>query len=103
MNKERYKEITDKIIPKEDLSNLINHATNLAKEISDNIINGKISITPYKKSSETPCEYCKYGNICHFDTCFKDNKFNELEITAAKDIIKMLKEENENEMDWKPI
>ena len=89
----------NKVIPKEDLSNLINHATNLAKEISDNIINGKISITPYKKANETPCEYCKYENICHFDTCFKDNKFNELPKAKAEDILKLIKEESENEMD----
>ena len=89
----------NKVIPKEDLSNLINHATNLAKEISDNIINGKISITPYKKANETPCEYCKYENICRFDTCFKDNKFNELPKAKAEDILKLIKEECENEMD----
>lgn len=89
----------NKVISKEDLSNLINHATNLAKEISDNIINGDISIYPYKKGDKTPCDYCKYENICHFDTCFKDNNFNELQKTNAKEILELIKEENENEVD----
>ena len=36
-------------------------------DICDDIINGKFDIAPCKKSNFTPCEYCKYNNICRFD------------------------------------
>ena len=68
-------------------------------EITDNIIKGDIKIYPYELSSKNACTYCKYSNICKFDTCFKGNEFNKLEPIKPKQVQEKLKEENKNELD----
>ncbi|MCI8620498.1 MAG: hypothetical protein HFJ50_01415 [Clostridia bacterium] len=42
------------------------------KNISNEILSGKIDLKPYSKDKSTPCEYCSYKSICQFDK----NKFN---------------------------
>lgn len=46
------------------------------KEISENILQGNISINPYKYKDKTGCEYCPYMKICQFD--IKKNKYRNI-------------------------
>ncbi len=41
--------------------------------ICEEILEGNISINPYKNNKKTPCEYCLYSAICQFDTTMKGN------------------------------
>ena len=44
------------------------------KEISKEIFEGNISISPYYKDKKTGCDYCNYKSICGFNT--GNNKYN---------------------------
>ena len=46
------------------------------KEISNEIINGKIDINPYYYKKKTGCDYCTYKSICMFNTNIKGNEYN---------------------------
>ncbi|MFR6310976.1 PD-(D/E)XK nuclease family protein [Anaerofustis stercorihominis] len=101
-NKNSIKVNRDKtnMLSSKDFSNLIIHTKNKAKEIIDDIAEGKIEIHPYiDKNNSTPCEWCKYNNICKFDTCFKDNNYNKLSNLPNKEIKELLSKEAENELD----
>ncbi|MDF2881507.1 MAG: ATP-dependent helicase [Clostridiaceae bacterium] len=41
--------------------------------ICEEILEGNISINPYKNNKKTPCEYCLYSAICQFDTSIRGN------------------------------
>lgn len=41
--------------------------------ICEEILEGNISINPYKNNKKTPCEYCLYSAICQFDTSMRGN------------------------------
>ena len=63
----------------------------IIKQISEEIMSGKIDINPYYKKKKTPCEYCKYKAICGFDTGNANNCYNyvsELEKNAVLEMIK---------------
>ena len=47
-------------------------------EISSDLLDGKISITPYKKGNKTACDYCKFKPVCQFDTSIRGNEYNIL-------------------------
>ena len=47
---------------------------NTIKEISKEIFQGNISISPYYKDKKTGCDYCNYKSICGFNT--KNNQYN---------------------------
>lgn len=45
------------------------------KQISEEILDGNISIEPYYRmqGKKTPCEYCSYKSICQFNQTTKNN------------------------------
>lgn len=63
------------------------------KNICEEILEGNISIEPYKKKGSTPCKYCSYFSICQFDSSFKDNKYRILKEEKEEEIWKLIKEE----------
>jgi len=46
-------------------------------EFAEEIISGKIDITPYRLSGSSPCSYCEYRSACRFD--WQINDYNVLE------------------------
>ncbi len=58
------------IATKEEFYKMQKYINRLIKQISKEILSGKIEIKPYfdAKSKKTPCEYCAYKPICKFDT-----------------------------------
>ena len=64
----------------------------IIKQISSEILSGKIDLKPYNKNGKTPCEYCGYKSICGFDTKQKDNNYNYIDKKSKDDIIKKMKE-----------
>lgn len=72
------------------------YVNKIIKQISQEIMSGNISITPYYKKKKKPCEYCKYKSICVFDPANSNNNYNyvsELEKNAVLELIKERVEE----------
>ena len=63
------------------------------KEISKEILKGRIELKPYNKKGKTPCEYCSYKRICGFDTRLCNNTYNFIDKKSNDDVIKKMKEE----------
>jgi len=51
----------------------------LLKGLCEEITNGNVSITPYKKKKLTSCTYCNYSAVCQFDTTLKENSYKRLD------------------------
>lgn len=66
------------------------------KEISKEILSGKIDLKPYNKKGKTPCEYCVYKSVCGFNTKNPENKYNYIDKKTKDDIINMMKKELKN-------
>lgn len=63
----------------------------IIKQISKEILSGKIDLKPYNKDGVTPCKYCEYKAVCGFDTKNKDNKYNFIDKKSKDDVIKNMK------------
>ena len=61
------------------------------KEISKEILSGKIDLKPYNKKGKTPCEYCQYKVICGFNPQNKNNQYNYIDKKSKDDIIRKMK------------
>ena len=66
------------------------------KEISKEILSGKIDLKPYNKKGKTPCEYCVYKSVCGSNTKNPENKYNYIDEKTKDDIINMMKKELKN-------
>ena len=84
-------------ITAEQFKYLQKYMDRIIKQISSEILNGKIDIRPYydtkKQKGKTPCEYCKYKSICRFDVNNKGNSYNYLEAVNKDMVLEMIKEE----------
>lgn len=46
--------------------------------IGSGILDGNVTISPYKKSTMTACTYCSYSSVCQFDTSVRGNSYRVL-------------------------
>ncbi len=63
------------------------------KDISREILTGKIDLKPYNKNGKTPCEYCQYKPICGFNLKNPENKYNYIDKKTKDDIINRMKKD----------
>ena len=56
---------------------------NKSREICQDIYDGKIDISPYRKGALTACTYCEYKSVCQFDPSMKTDKYRDIEIPLA--------------------
>ena len=64
------------VISKENFNGLQKQVKETIKEISKEILKGKVDIKPYNYNKKTGCDYCKYKTICMFNTNIKGNEYN---------------------------
>ncbi|HHV95953.1 MAG TPA: helicase-exonuclease AddAB subunit AddB [Clostridiaceae bacterium] len=62
----------------EQFDTLRKYVKEILQKMGEELVNGNISINPYKKKDKSSCHYCSYSSICQFDTLLKDNKFRIL-------------------------
>lgn len=60
---------------------IINQVAALGKQI----LEGKVSITPYKLGTKTGCDYCNFHGICGFDETLPNNNYDTLQKISKSD------------------
>ncbi len=71
-------EISEKkssVIQKEDFENLQKKVKQIIRDMTKEILKGKITIQPYYYKKKTGCDYCAYKTICMFHTSIKGNEY----------------------------
>ncbi|MFM2293767.1 MAG: ATP-dependent helicase/deoxyribonuclease subunit [Verrucomicrobiota bacterium] len=54
-------------LPAPEFRALLDDAVANLKQFGTEIFAGKISVTPFRKGSETACDFCDYASVCRFD------------------------------------
>ena len=74
-------------VNKEQFKILQDYIYKTIKQISEEILSGKIEIKPYNKNGKKPCEYCSYKAICGFNPRLSGNNYNYIDKNSKDDII----------------
>ena len=80
------------VIYKNDFEKLTSKVKNIIKDISKEILKGKIDIMPYYYRKKTGCDYCKYQTICNFNCNFKNNDYFYIKNKEKSLILEELRE-----------
>ncbi len=80
-------------VKQEEFNILQKYIYQTIKEIGKEIFDGNIDLKPYYKEGKTPCEYCEYKSICHFDPRKKENTYNYVHKLTKDDIIRKMEKE----------
>ena len=59
-------------------------------ELTEEIISGRIEVKPYRLSSKTACDYCKYKAVCRFD--WQINDYNSLASLSKEQILERIRD-----------
>ncbi len=78
---------TSSVASEEEFQGMIQYVRNLLKESGEDILQGKITVSPCKVGDRTPCDYCEYGGICQFDLQLKDNQFRYLKDRKPEEVL----------------
>lgn len=93
LNKEgNISESKSSVITKEQFENLQKAIQKIIKDITKEILNGKIEIKPVYdiKNKKSVCEYCEYKNICRFDP--NQNEYSYVGTKSKEEILEEIKE-----------
>ncbi|KAB7704966.1 helicase-exonuclease AddAB subunit AddB [Bacillus aerolatus] len=81
---------------RQTFSGMRHHIRQLYQQSGDEIVGGKVDITPYQYKKKTPCEFCPYRSVCQFDESLEENGYRL--IVPKKDVFeKMAEEAQKNE------
>ncbi|MUT66664.1 helicase-exonuclease AddAB subunit AddB [Paenibacillus sp. NEAU-GSW1] len=58
--------------------------------IGNDIGCGKVSIEPYRLGTKSPCQFCDYKPVCHFDPLFEGNEYVKLGKGSDEEIWRQL-------------
>ena len=93
LNKDGEISKTSSVITKDQFKDLQKHIKKLLKQISEEVLDGNISIKPYWNNKKTPCEYCKYKTICLFDVSLPGNKYNYIKQLPNEEVFSKISQE----------
>lgn len=78
------------LVSTEDLMQISGFVRNKMIDIGENIICGQIEMNPEKGEINSPCNFCDYRSVCHFESGFGGNAYrigSKLDKQEARDII----------------
>lgn len=55
------------------------------RRIGKRIVDGDVAITPYRLDRRSPCTYCDYRPVCHFDNQIEGNSYQSLSKSGSKE------------------
>lgn len=61
--------------------------------ICEEILEGRIDISPYIKKGTAPCRYCSYSSVCQFDPSVKGNKYRVLKDIKEEEAWELIEKE----------
>ncbi|MBL4935838.1 helicase-exonuclease AddAB subunit AddB [Clostridium sp. YIM B02515] len=79
----------------EQFETLRKYVRKIVIDLCEEMLQGNISIKPYKKKKNTPCEYCNFASICQFDTSISDNKYKIINDKNNDEVWELMRKEVE--------
>ncbi|REK77415.1 helicase-exonuclease AddAB subunit AddB [Paenibacillus paeoniae] len=62
----------------------------MISRIGGTIMEGEVSIEPYRLGAKSPCQFCDYKAVCQFDPLFEGNEYKKLTKSSKEDAWRQL-------------
>ncbi|HET6247690.1 MAG TPA: PD-(D/E)XK nuclease family protein, partial [Tepidisphaeraceae bacterium] len=83
-------EKSDSIYP-EEFAAVLQMVRRRIAALSDEVLSGKISITPYRLERRSPCATCEFRGVCRFETPI--NRYNHLQPLKREQVMQNIRRE----------
>lgn len=71
------------------------HVRRILAAIGSGILDGNVTISPYKKNAITACTYCSYSSVCQFDTSVRGNSYRYLKDHKEEELWRLMGQTDE--------
>jgi len=73
------------VLKSDDFEKVLQFAERRVFQLTQEIVSGKIDISPYRLGHVSPCSYCKYKPVCRFD--WQINDYNFIESLSKSEVL----------------
>ena len=80
------------VLTRQELQLVSDHVNRRIAGIGREILDGRISLDPYKKGSEEACTWCAFKRVCGFDPAMPGLSMRKLEELDQKEILERMSE-----------
>ncbi len=77
-----------------DFEEVLTFTRSKITEIGNKIVQGNIEVTPYQEDKKTGCEYCKFGEICGFDSKIPGYSYQKISKCDNQTALQLIAEAN---------
>jgi ATP-dependent helicase/nuclease subunit B len=81
------------IASEEEFTHLRKHVRKTFKSIGEDMLSGKVDISPYQLKDRKPCTYCKFKPVCQFDDALEENQYRSLGVSDDATVLERIKQE----------
>ncbi|AFQ44158.1 helicase-exonuclease AddAB subunit AddB [Desulfosporosinus meridiei] len=89
------------VLTEDQFSLLSNYLQQWFRQKGEEILDGDISLSPYRRGKSTGCQYCSYKPVCHFDPYLPENQYRDLSALKSEEVWERLegfKAENSDDL-----
>ena len=66
------------VVTREEWNVLRGAVRRTIERIGSRILDGEVAIAPYRQGNRTPCAFCPYKPVCHFDPLIEGNGYKRI-------------------------
>ncbi|MEK3881627.1 helicase-exonuclease AddAB subunit AddB [Paenibacillus sp. PL2-23] len=81
------------VVTEEQWSSLRRSVRDMIGRIGNSILEGEVSIEPYRLGPKSPCQFCDYKPVCQFDALFEGNVYRKLGKPSREEVWRQLEGE----------
>jgi len=74
------------VLTEDQFSLLSNYLNQWFQQKGEEILDGDISLSPYRRGKSTGCQYCAYKPVCHFDPYLPENQYRDLSALKPEEV-----------------
>jgi ATP-dependent helicase/nuclease subunit B len=78
------------VLSEDQFSLLSSYLHRWFRQTGEDILEGNIFLSPYRRGKSTGCQYCSYKPVCHFDPYLPENQYRDLPALKQEEIWKRL-------------
>jgi ATP-dependent helicase/nuclease subunit B len=79
-----------------EFEDLRHYVRDLYVKTGNKIVDGDVEIAPYKLKEQTPCQFCAYKPVCHFDEAIENNRYRILKPQANEAVFDLIRKEQQD-------
>ncbi len=82
------------VLTEDQFSLLSSYLNQWFQQKGEEILDGDISLSPFRRGKSTGCQYCSYKPVCHFDPYLPENQYRDLPSLKPEEVWSRLEKSN---------